>query len=233
MKKDAYYFPHFSNARNDRKLRRLRKELGVEGYGIYFMILEILRDQDGFKYPLDDIDLLADDFGTSEQKVRAVITVYKLFEVDNNEMFFSAKFNEFMQPYLNMKEQRRLAGIASGKARKLKALNEHPFNDSSTTDEQSKVNESKVNKSKYKEFISLFNRITNRKFKGDTKAERQFKARIKDGYTMQDFEKAITNCKHDPYHIENTQYLTPEFITRADKLEKFINIAPKTRKAVC
>ena len=32
MNKDAFYFPHFSNARNDRKLRRVRKELGIEGY---------------------------------------------------------------------------------------------------------------------------------------------------------------------------------------------------------
>ena len=56
MEKDAYYFPHFSNARHDRKIKRLRKELGAEGYGIYFMILEILREQTGFKYPLEDIN---------------------------------------------------------------------------------------------------------------------------------------------------------------------------------
>jgi len=31
MNKDAYYFPHFANARHDRKLRRVRKELGIEG----------------------------------------------------------------------------------------------------------------------------------------------------------------------------------------------------------
>ena len=61
MTKDAFYFPHFSNARNDRKLRRLRKELGIEGYGIYFMVLEVLRDQEGFKYPLEDLDLLSEE----------------------------------------------------------------------------------------------------------------------------------------------------------------------------
>jgi len=91
MNKDAFYFPHFSNARNDRKILRLRRELGTEGYGIYFMILEILRDSTDYKYPLEDIDLLADEFKVSEPKVRTVICNYHLFEVDENQMFFSAK----------------------------------------------------------------------------------------------------------------------------------------------
>jgi hypothetical protein len=52
MEKEAYYFPHFCNARHDRKIRRLRKELGVEGYGIYFMLLETLREQQDLMYPL-------------------------------------------------------------------------------------------------------------------------------------------------------------------------------------
>lgn len=121
MKKDAYYFPHFCNARHDRKLKRVQKELGIEGYGIYFMLLEILREQDEFKYPMEDIDLLADEFGTSEQKITTVVSNYKLFNVDNDENFFSIKLHEYMQPYLTMKEQRRQAGIKSGKVRKLTA----------------------------------------------------------------------------------------------------------------
>jgi len=111
MKKDAYYFPHFSNARHDRKLRRVRKELGVEGYGIYFMLLETLRDQETFNYPVDDIDLLADEFGTSEQKIRTVICNYDLFQVDSEQNFFSMKFVEYLQPYLDNKHRNRINGI--------------------------------------------------------------------------------------------------------------------------
>lgn len=111
MDKDAYYFPHFSNARHDRKLKRVRKELGVEGYGIYFMLLETLRDQEFFKYPIDDLDLLADEFGTSEQKVRTVICNYNLFQVDNEQNFFSLKFVEYLQPYLDTKHRNKINGI--------------------------------------------------------------------------------------------------------------------------
>lgn len=154
MEKDAFYFPHFSNARNDKKLKRARKELGIEGYGIFFMLLEVLREESDFKYPLKDIDLLADDFNTSEQKVRTIIANYELFEVDEEQRFFSSKFIEFLQPYITMKEQRRLAGIASGLARKNKHIEikelEQPMNGCST-DVQRMLNEneqSKVNKVK-------------------------------------------------------------------------------------
>jgi hypothetical protein len=149
MNKDAFYFPHFSNARNDRKILRLRRELGIEGYGIYFMILEILRDSTDYKYPIEDIDLLADEFKVSEPKVRTVICNYQLFEVDKDQMFFSAKFNEYLAPYIRMKEQRRLAGIASASKRLTLTTVQQPLNDRSTTVQQSKgkeIKKSKVNK---------------------------------------------------------------------------------------
>ncbi len=152
MTKDAFYFPHFSNARHDRKIKRVIKELGVEGYGCYFMLLEVLREQSNLKYPIADIDLLADEFRTSEAKLKTVIGNYDLFEIDQEEMFFSPKMFEYLEPYFKMKEQRRLAGLKSGEKRKQKMIpsttDERPFNDCSTTDEQSKVKESKVKEKK-------------------------------------------------------------------------------------
>ncbi len=148
--KDSYYFPHFCNARHDRKIKRVTKELGVEGYGIYFMLLEVLREQTDFTYPLSEVDLLADEFGTSEPKVKAVISNYGLFEVDEKNNFFSLKLVEFLQPYLRMKEQRVLAGKASAEKRKLL---QQSFNDRSTTVQQSKVKKSKVNESKVNDII--------------------------------------------------------------------------------
>ncbi len=47
--KDAYYFPHDCNARNDPKILALRSVFGAEGYGVYFMLVEILREQPDYK----------------------------------------------------------------------------------------------------------------------------------------------------------------------------------------
>ena len=143
MKKDAFYFPHFSNARHDRKLKRVIKDLGIEAYGIYFMILEVLRDQQDFKYPMVDLDLLADEFGTSESKVLVVVNNYDLFTIDSDEKFFSPKMLTYLEPYFRMREQRKLAGKAS--ADKRLSI------DRSTTVQQSKVKESKEKEIKVKE----------------------------------------------------------------------------------
>lgn len=47
--KDAYYFPHDCNARNDPKILALRSVYGAEGYGVYWMMIEILREQPDYK----------------------------------------------------------------------------------------------------------------------------------------------------------------------------------------
>ena len=152
MEKEAFYFPHFCNARHDRKIRRLRKELGTEGYGIYFMLLETLREQQDLMYPLEDLDLLAEEFNVSEAKVRVAICNYGLFEIDEEQKFFSPKMLIYLEPYFKMKEQRKIAGQKSAEKRKLLEIPttvQRPFNDRSTNER--KVNESKVNEIKVKE----------------------------------------------------------------------------------
>ena len=109
MKKDAFYFPHFANARHDRKLKRVQKELGLEGYAIYFQLLEVLREQLDFKYPFNDVDLLADEMGTSEPKIKAVICNYDLFTLDEDSNFFSIKQLYYLQPYIEKTQRARIA----------------------------------------------------------------------------------------------------------------------------
>ena len=50
--KDAYYFPHDSNARHDPKIKSLMNKYGVEGYGRYWIIIEMLREDK--RYKLED-----------------------------------------------------------------------------------------------------------------------------------------------------------------------------------
>lgn len=108
MKKDAYYFPHFSNARNDVKLLKLRRVLGLEGYGIYFCLLEILRDQTDFKYPLAGLSELEYELRVPKEKISTVIMDYGLFEVDTVG-FFSPKLVQYLMPYLEKTERARNA----------------------------------------------------------------------------------------------------------------------------
>lgn len=57
----------------------------------------------------------------------------------------------------------------------------------------------------------------------DKKARRQYDYLLKSKYKKADFEIAIVNMYEDRHHRENNyKWITPEFITRADKFEMFL-----------
>ena len=154
MAKDAYYFSHDSNAKDDPKCVLLIDQLGLEGYGIYWILIETLRDQPGYKYPLSLIPALARRYNSTAEKIRTVVNNYCLFVIDDHE-FFSLSLIDRMQRLDNKREQARFAGIESAKKRLL--VNgrstdvQRTFNGRSTTVQpvkESKVNKSKVNESK-------------------------------------------------------------------------------------
>lgn len=79
-------------------------------------------------------------------------------------------------------------------------------------------------------FIKEFNEKRKTKYKSISKVKAQFTARIKEGYTIQEIIKALENAMQDKFHSENDfKDLTPEFITRADKLEKYMNYQQKEK----
>lgn len=86
------YFPHDSNARNDSKILRLRMKHGAEGYGIYFMLLERLREEPDYT-SVKDYNIIAFDFRVSADKVKSIIEDFGLFAfTENGERFYSEKF---------------------------------------------------------------------------------------------------------------------------------------------
>ena len=83
--KDAYYFPHDSNAQHDEKIVELRCEYGWEGYGIYWALVERMRDAEGYKLRSDKTKSLAMVLGISPDKLTGIIDLcfsVELFESD-------------------------------------------------------------------------------------------------------------------------------------------------------
>jgi uncharacterized phage protein (TIGR02220 family) len=80
----------------------------------------------------------------------------------------------------------------------------------------------KTNAIDFDALLVFFNKTTGKNLRLiNPKTKSQFNARIKEGYTKEDIMNAIKNCSIDKYHIENPKYLTPEFISRPDKIEKY------------
>lgn len=156
MEKDAFYFSHDSNAKDDPKCVMLIEQLGLEGYGIFWVLIETLRDQPGYKYPLALLPALARRFNTTQDKMRVVVCNYSLFKVSDNDFFFSESLMRRMERMDYKRELSRLAGRASAQKRLMLSSGstdvQRTFNDCST----SKVNKSKLNKSKENTYTAEF-----------------------------------------------------------------------------
>lgn len=122
MANNAYYFSHDSNAKDDPKCMLLIDQLGLEGYGIFWVLIEVLRDQPDYKYPLNLVPILARRYNTTAEKMMTVIKNYNLFQFDEHNTFFSFSLNRRMDRVQSGIEQRRLAGQRSAEVRKLLTL---------------------------------------------------------------------------------------------------------------
>ena len=85
------------------------------------------------------------------------------------------------------------------------------------------VNDTDINSSK---LLSVFNSILGKQTRiVNAKTKSQIKDRLKEGYTKEDIVNAIRNASKDPFHMDsNYKYLTLEFLTKPDKLDRFVNM---------
>ena len=157
------YFSHDSNARNSDKLMKVRMKLGAEGYGIFFMLIERLREEEGYKSTID-YNTLAFDLRVEPEKVKQVVEDYDLFKfTEDGKYFYSDSFNERME----MMDKRAQQRISKAKKAAEARWNKQTTNTSNaqTTPEQCssnaqallkhankiKLNKTKLNKTKPEE----------------------------------------------------------------------------------
>lgn len=88
MKKNRY-FSHDSNARYDNKIILMRAEYGNRGYGIFWIIVECLREQDDLKFSLTPFTFLVlskateEDVDFIEKFINDCIYKYELFSLED------------------------------------------------------------------------------------------------------------------------------------------------------
>lgn len=137
MAKDAFWFSHDSNARNDEKIIALRMRHQMEGYGIYFAIIERLRESDSYMC-IKDYNVIAFDLRVAAEKIKSIVEDFNLFDfTEDNKYFYSERLIRSMAPFENLTSQRRLAGKKSAEKRWGKSdesdENKRPLKESITT----------------------------------------------------------------------------------------------------
>lgn len=110
MEKKQSYFSHDSNARNSEKLIRLRMRHKAAGYGVFFMILERLREEPNYM-SVKDYNVIAFDLREDASLIKSVVEDFGLFVfTEDGKYFYSESFSRRMGIKDNEKAKRSEAG---------------------------------------------------------------------------------------------------------------------------
>jgi len=114
-KQEVYWFKHDGNARRDQKILEMRLVYGAEGYGWYWMLIELMREATDYKLKLSGkyaIPTLAKELGAEPDKLKQFIDdcikEFELFQGDD-KYFWSPSLIKRMSVYDEKVEQCRAA----------------------------------------------------------------------------------------------------------------------------
>lgn len=107
------FFSHDCDARLSKKMLMLRAKHGPAGYGVYWMLVERLRAEEGFCSE-KNYTMLSFDFHADEELIRSVVEDFGLFDLSaDGKSFCSHGLNERME----LAETRSKAGRSGAEAR--------------------------------------------------------------------------------------------------------------------
>jgi uncharacterized phage protein (TIGR02220 family) len=82
--------------------------------------------------------------------------------------------------------------------------------------------------------ILFINKTFGRSFKKvSPTVKSKYNARLKEGFTKEDFKTAMTNCSKLQFHIDNNfQYCTPEYFSRSEILDKYSDVTKQEEEKI-
>ena len=89
------YFLHQSNSFYDYKIIKMRSKLGIESYGIFWAVLELLFNEEN-KLCIDDYNALAFSLQCDSALLKQVIEDFDLFVIEDG-CFYSKRLNEHIE----------------------------------------------------------------------------------------------------------------------------------------
>ena len=147
MPKDTFYFSHDYNVRNDEKIKRLIRKHGMQGYGVFWAIIEDLYNNANALRT--DYDGIAYDLRSDSEIVASVINDFDLF-VFNGDFFGSNSVQERLDQRNSKSESaRKSASYRWDNANALQTQSE------GNAKKERKGKEIKGNKIYYRDNISL------------------------------------------------------------------------------
>jgi len=114
MQKNSFYIPHDFNARNDLKIIKLRAKFGLEGYAIFWILLEHMAERSTVDLPLieEDMEALAFTMNVEHSKLLSIVNYciqIGLF-VSDDECFTSLRLQSHINQLTQLRESRSRGG---------------------------------------------------------------------------------------------------------------------------
>ncbi len=110
-------FTHDADMISDKRMLCMVNQLGMEGYGIFWALLEMLCKEDEHKLPIDTIPALAARWETSKAKVETVISKYGLFDIENGAFFYSQELIDDIKAIDDRLQKRKNSAMKAIKTR--------------------------------------------------------------------------------------------------------------------
>jgi len=229
MSKDTYFFSHDSFARRDPKIMAMMSIYSSAGYGYYWILVEMMREQDGYKLNIDgkysykvigtELDIADKD---AEEFVDDCVNEFGLFRIEDGHLISDSLLSR-----MKHLDDKREMGRKSAKKRwdkhnkKKKPEKEVdsglPFEDE---DAPKKPTDTEV-------FLKVFNSVKKESIKGskghdslsDT-SKRNLKKLLKRGYFMDEFEKAAIAMFQNKW-VHDTGNTGPAHLLVEDNFDRY------------
>lgn len=166
--KDAYYFSHDANARNDEKILMLRADYGWEAYGIFWVLIEMMFESSETCLHLSKVKGIATsnniDITLLQQIINTAIAE-GLFVLDD-DVFYSQSLRDRKEKFNDLRNARSEAGKKGMESRykskvdntvitPLQQCNNTPITNSNKVKEKKEKGKEKESKNTYADFVTM------------------------------------------------------------------------------
>ena len=103
---------------SDYKMMKLNADMKCMGLGLYLETILFLRKQQEYKHDFNELDLLADQWGTTVENLQHLIKDFDLFLITEDGYFRCLYLDEVMGYQSKLSEQRAAAGSKGGRSSK-------------------------------------------------------------------------------------------------------------------
>lgn len=225
--KDSYWFRHDSTAGRGLKFRKLQHIYGHEGKGIYWDVIEILREQEKYEYECDSssLQMLCDIIGHKDVTrfmnwFNECVRLELLVKTDTK--FFSPALTESMVFW----EKQRKNGKQGGRNPDVSQIeaktnpNGNPELTMRLQDRDEIINT----------VLELLNREGDLGFKVNTESNRKHLiARIKEGFVAADFEAVVRHKCQQWKNNDMRKYLRPSTLFNSEKFDGYLQESKKSK----